>query len=157
MHLGLFLRILIGMAVEILPASLRDLISLRKLEKVCFPLDAWPLLDMIGALTFPNVVRYKAVDGEEMVGFIAGEVRAPTKTGWIATVCVHPDFRRRGIAQQLLQLCETKMHQPRVRLTVRESNSSAIALYRVNGYQQVKRWRKYYKGGEDGIVMEKLL
>jgi ribosomal protein S18 acetylase RimI-like enzyme len=49
------------------------------------------------------------------------------------------------------------MHQPRVRLTVRESNSSAIALYRVNGYQQVKRWRKYYKGGEDGIVMEKLL
>lgn len=153
----MFLRILFVMTVEILPASLRDLISLRKLEKICFPLDAWPLLDMIGALSFPNVVRYKAVEGDAMVGFIAGEVRGPTRTGWIATLCVHPDYRRRGIAQELLHLAEEEMHQPRVRLTVRESNHAAITLYRVNGYQEVNRWRSYYNGGEDGIVMEKLL
>ncbi|MEJ2758729.1 MAG: N-acetyltransferase [Anaerolineales bacterium] len=144
------------MAVEIVPASLKDLIPVRKLEKICFPLDAWPLLDLIGALTFPNVVRYKGMVDEELVAFIAGEIRNANRTGWIATVGVHPDYRRQGIAQQLLDLVEAEMAQPRIRLTVRESNQKAISLYRNRGYYEVNRWRNYYKGGEDGIVMEKL-
>lgn len=129
---------------------------LRKLEKLCFPLDAWPLLDMIGALSFPHVVRYKVRDGDEMVGFIAGEVRGATRTGWIATLCVHPDYRRQGIGEELLRICEEKMGQPRIRLTVRESNQGAVKLYQANGYYEVNRWKQYYKGGEDGVVMEKI-
>lgn len=144
------------MTVEIMPASLRDLLPLRKLEKLCFPVDAWPLLDLIGALSFTNVVRYKGTVGEELAAFIAGEIRSSTRTGWIATVCVHPDYRRQGIADQLLDRVEVEMGQPRVRLTVRESNTGAIALYQHRGYYEVNRWRNYYKGGEDGIVMEKL-
>ena len=143
-------------ALEIHPASLFDLTALRKLEKLCFPLDAWPLLDMIGALTFPNIVRYKALWNGEMIGFIAGEIRLAARVGWIATVCVHPDYRRRGIGEQLIRLCEREMAQPRIRLTVRQSNQAAINLYRVNGYVEVDRWRRYYNGGEDGIVMEKI-
>jgi ribosomal protein S18 acetylase RimI-like enzyme len=142
--------------IEIVSASLFDLPTLRKLEKLCFPVDAWPLLDMIGALSLPNVVRYKAVADREMIGFIAGELRTASRTGWIATVCVHPDYRRRGIGEQLIHLCEHEMGQPRVRLSVRESNYGAINLYRVNGYIEIDRWRKYYKGGEDAIVMEKI-
>ena len=143
-------------ALEIRPASLFDLTALRRLEKLCFPLDAWPLLDMIGALTFPNIVRFKALWNGEMIGFIAGEIRLATRTGWIATVCVHPDYRRRGIGEQLIRLCEREMAQPRIRLTVRQSNQAAINLYRVNGYIEIDRWRRYYNGGEDGIVMEKI-
>lgn len=142
---------------EFVPATLRDLIPLRRLEKLCFPLDAWPLLDMIGALTFPNTVRFKVRDAEEIVAFIVGEVRGSTRTGWIATVCVHPDYRRQGIAEALLRLCEQEMSQPRIRLTVRESNLGAIKLYQANGYYEVSRWKQYYKGGEDGVVMEKIL
>ncbi|MCB2178653.1 GNAT family N-acetyltransferase [bacterium] len=145
------------MTVEILPASLKDLFPLRKLEKICFPVDAWPMLDLIGALSFSNVVRYKGAVGEELMAFIAGEIRTSTRTGWIATVCVHPDYRRQGIAHQLLDLVEPEMEQPRVRLTVRETNVGAIALYHHRGYYEVNRWRNYYKGGEDGIVMEKLM
>ena len=142
--------------IDIVSASLFDLPTLRKLEKLCFPVDAWPLLDMIGALSLPNVIRYKAVAAGEMIGFIAGELRIASRTGWIATVCVHPDYRRRGIAERLIRLCEHEMGQPRVRLSVRESNHGAINLYRVNGYIEIDRWRKYYKGGEDAIVMEKI-
>ena len=142
--------------IEIVSASLFDLPTLRKLEKLCFPIDAWPLLDMIGALSLPNVIRYKAVVNGEMIGFIAGELRIASRTGWIATVCVHPEYRRRGIGEQLIRLCEHEMGQPRVRLSVRESNHGAINLYRVNGYIEIDRWRKYYKGGEDAIVMEKI-
>jgi ribosomal-protein-alanine N-acetyltransferase len=144
--------------VSILPASVFDLSSLRKLEKLCFPVDAWPLLDMIGALTFPNIVRYKAVTIQgEMVGFIAGEIKLGREMGWIATVCVHPDFRRNGIARALMLKAEHEMGQPRVRLTVRESNEGAIRMYEESGYVRVDRWRAYYNGGEDGVVMEKVL
>ncbi len=91
-----------------------------------------------------------------MVGFIAGEIRFPARIGWIATVAVHPDHRRRGIARKLIHLVEEEMAQPRVRLTVRESNQVAINLYQQDGYFQINRWEKYYKDGEDGIVMEKI-
>ncbi len=50
-----------GVAIE--PATLRDLGALRHLEQVCFPKDAWPLLDLIGVLTFRGVMRLKAVNG----------------------------------------------------------------------------------------------
>jgi ribosomal-protein-alanine N-acetyltransferase len=142
--------------LQIQPANLFDLSAVRQLEKVCFPVDAWPLLDLIGALSFPNIVRYKAVLDSEMVGFIAGEIRFPARIGWIATVAVHPDHRRKGIGRRMIHMVEEEMDQPRVRLTVRESNKAAINLYEQDGYIQINRWVKYYKGGEDGIVMEKI-
>jgi ribosomal-protein-alanine N-acetyltransferase len=142
---------------KIQTAGLRDLNQVRQLEKLCFPVDAWPFLDMIGVLTLPNVVRYKLeVDGN-LIGFVAGDIRRIKQTGWIATICIHPDFRRRGLAEKLLVICEEAMQMPRVKLTVRETNKAALMLYKVNGYQQVGRWRRYYKGGEDGVVMEKVL
>lgn len=144
-------------SIQILPASWRDLNPVRKLEKLCFPVDAWPFLDMIGVLSFPNIVRYKAVEGEEVIGFVAGDVRRIERTGWIATICVHPDHRGRGLGSVLLEICEEKMGMPKVKLSVRESNTQAIDMYYRNGYARVGTWRKYYKGGEDGVVMEKVL
>ena len=141
---------------QIQPAGIKDLGALRSLEKICFPLDAWPFLDMIGALTLPNIVRYKMEVNGKLIGFIAGDIRKMQRIGWIASVCIHPDFRRRGLAEKLLALCEREMQMPRIKLTVRASNSAAIMLYRQNGYLQVGRWRNYYKGGEDGVVMEKM-
>ena len=49
-----------GSLATIQPATWRDLNSLRHLERLCFPKDAWPLLDLVGVLTLPNVVRLKA-------------------------------------------------------------------------------------------------
>ncbi len=145
-----------GSAVQLLPASWRDLGTVRVLEKLCFPLDAWPLLDMIGVLSMPGVERFKAHLNDELVGFVAGDVRRYQHTGWIATICVHPDYQGHGIGQQLLAHCEQAMGMPRVRLSVRSSNETAIAMYHNNGYSRVGRWPRYYKGGEDGIVMEKI-
>jgi ribosomal-protein-alanine N-acetyltransferase len=48
-------------AMIIAQATLRDLNALRKIERVCFPKDAWPLLDLISVLSFPGVVHLKAV------------------------------------------------------------------------------------------------
>ncbi len=146
-----------GSQVEISPASWRDLSAARQLEKICFPQDGWPLLDMIGVLTFPQTVRYKAILDEKMVGFVAGEIRKSQSTGWIATISVHPDLRGEGLGTKLLNLCEKGMGMPKVKLSVRVSNLNAIEMYRRNGYYDVGRWKNYYKGKMDALVMEKTI
>jgi ribosomal protein S18 acetylase RimI-like enzyme len=141
--------------VEIVPAAWRDLGALRTLERVCFPKDAWPLLDLIGVLSFPNVVRLKAVINNEMVGFVAGDIRSSNGLAWIATIGVLPDYRRRGVATQLLRACEERLSTYTIRLSVREDNIPAITLYMKLGYKRVGMWPAYYQDGSDAIVLEK--
>ena len=141
--------------VTIEPASLRDLNALRFVEKVCFPKDAWPLMDLIGVLTFPGVVRLKAVNGREMVGFIAGDIRRLEGVAWIASVGVLPEYRGKGIGSALILACEDKISVSRIRLCVRVSNESAIRLYERIGYTRVGEWTRYYQDGESALVMEK--
>jgi ribosomal-protein-alanine N-acetyltransferase len=141
----------------ITPANWRNLFALNTLEKLCFKEDAWPLIELMGVLTFPNVVRLQAIVADEMVGFIAGDPRKNEKTGWILMLGVHPQWRRKGIAKDLLTLCEQEMKMPRVKLTVRRSNEPALKLYENLGYQQVDIWSKYYRNSEDGLVFEKNL
>ena len=139
------------------PANWRDLNAIRKLEQVCFPKDAWPLWDIIGVLTLSNVVRFKAIAGEQLVGFIAADVRPNQNTAWIATVGVLPEYRQGGVGGALLQACEEHIQLPRVRLNVRVSNEAAIRLYRHNGYAQTGLWPGYYQDGEDAFIFEKEL
>lgn len=143
--------------MEIQTANLRDLGSLRRLEKVCFDKDAWPLLDLIAVLTWPDVVRLKAVENGVMVGFVVGDPRPSQALAWIATIGVDPGYQRRGIGRALLRACEGHFKLPRVRLTVRISNNGAISLYEQEGYHTYDVWRNYYNDGEDGLVMEKTL
>lgn len=137
-------------------ANWRDLNGLRQLESVCFDEDAWPLWDLVAVLTFPDVVRLKAVVDDRLVGFAAGDIRRSEKVGWITTLGVQPEYRRAGIARALLTACEEGMNMPRVRLSVRRSNVSAISLYHAAGYYQMGVWEGYYIGGEDALVLEKV-
>jgi ribosomal protein S18 acetylase RimI-like enzyme len=141
--------------MEIIPATLRDLNALRKLERVCFEKDSWPIFDLIAVLTFPDVVRLKAMEDNKMVGFIAGDPRPSQGFSWIATIAVLPEYRRKGIGRALLHACEAQLRTPRLRLSVRTSNQSAIILYEHEGYRAMDVWKAYYNDGENAIVMEK--
>ena len=141
--------------MDILTATLRDLGSLRRVEQACFPKDAWPLLDLMAVLTWPDVIRLKAVVDGQMVGFIAGDPRRSQGLAWIATLGVLPEYRRQGIARTLLLECEKQLNSPRLRLCVRMDNAAAIRLYEQEGYAHVDTWKKYYNDGGEALVMEK--
>lgn len=142
--------------MDILPASILDLNSLRHLEQACFPKDAWPLFDLVAVLTFPDVVRLKAIEDGQMVGFVAGDERSRENLAWIATIGVLPGYQRRGIGRALLHACEFRLKLERIRLCVRPSNESAISMYRQEGYLDVDSWPRYYDDGESALVMEKI-
>jgi len=63
--------------------------------------------------------------------------RVSPQSGHITQICVHPDFRRRGLARILLTLaasCFLRQGVSEISLTVTEANTDAIGLYRAEGY-----------------------
>jgi ribosomal-protein-alanine N-acetyltransferase len=75
----------------------------------------------------------------------------------IATLATHPDFRRQGIAEQLLVEALEKAHSEGARSTlleVRAGNAPAQALYRKYGFEAVGCRERYYKdNNEDAVLM----
>lgn len=142
--------------MTILPASFLDVGPLQRIERACFEHDAWPFLDLMAVLTFPDVIRLKAVEDGQMIGFVAGDPRKSRQYSWIATIGVLPEYQRKGIGRALLRACEDQLQTPSIRLCVRIDNGGAIRLYEQEDYQRIDVWRNYYKGGGDALVMEKL-
>lgn len=155
-------------AFAIARAGWRDLRAARALERLCFGADAWGYFELGFTLIQPGLARFKALDGgrsersghgerddRPVVGLVIGESRPFEGAGWVASICVHPAYQRRGIGGALLAACEAALPQRVIKLTVRESNRQAIALYRQFGYERVAVWQNYYASGEDGLVMEK--
>ena len=72
---------------------------------------------------------------------------------------MHPDFRRRGIAEALVNelVARLKSRESRsLTLEVRASNLSAITLYEKLGFSQIGRRKNYYRNPrEDALILRK--
>ena len=143
--------------INISPASLWDLSAIRAIKRVTFPKDAWPLLEMVGVLTFASVERWKAEHGERLVGFVAADIRKSQDLAWIATISVDPDYQRQGVGNRLMDKVEALVGVKHMRLSARAGNRAAIQLYQGRGYEQIDVWPEYYSGKENAVVMEKTL
>lgn len=81
----------------------------------------------------------------------------------LLNVVTHPDWRRRGIARELLLYALEALRQQGtcvIFLEVRVSNAGAIALYRQLGFVECGLRRGYYPaadGREDALVMQRSL
>jgi ribosomal-protein-alanine N-acetyltransferase len=75
----------------------------------------------------------------------------------IASLAMHPGFRRRGIAKQLLVVALDKAYAEGARaalLEVRAGNEAARNMYQKFGFEEVGRRERYYKDNhEDAILM----
>jgi ribosomal protein S18 acetylase RimI-like enzyme len=97
-----------------------------------------------GCGAFSAPVSHVIVDraSREMVALVLGS-RVSPESGHITQLCVHPQFRRRGLARMLLTLaasCFLRMGVTEISLTVTESNTEAIELYRADGYDCAHRF-----------------
>ena len=91
-----------------------------------------------GCGTFSPQVSHVVVErhSREMVALVLGS-RVSPESGHITQVCVHPNYRRLGLARMLLSVVAfhfMRLGATEISLTVTESNSEAIDLYLAEGY-----------------------
>ena len=91
-----------------------------------------------GCGAFSAQVSHVVVErrSREMVALVLGS-RVSPESGHITQVCVHPDYRRRGLARMLLSVaasCFLRLGASEISLTVTEANTQAIDLYHAEGY-----------------------
>ena len=144
-------------------AKPEDIEEIVRLEAVCFPTEPWSrqmFLEELENDLALFVVAEDAGAGEgsgrgRIAGYLIAWVIAPVECQ-IGSIAVLPEYRRRGIARQLLEiLLETcrKTKTPETYLEVRVSNAAAIELYRSLGFETDGLRKSYYQDGEDALTM----
>jgi [ribosomal protein S18]-alanine N-acetyltransferase len=144
------------------PMALADVPTIGELEILCFPAPWSPdtyrnelLHNRFGSywvleplatseLALPPIVAY---GGYWLMG---DEVH-------IVTVATHPQFRRQGLSEGLMQMMIAECRKAGaalVTLEVRVSNTAAQQLYTKLGFVEVGLRRRYYHdNGEDALLM----
>jgi len=143
------------MSVVLRKMTFDDLEQVAAIDQLSFSLP-WPARSFQFELTDNPASRCWVA---ELDGRVVGMVVA-----WlivdeihIATIAIHPDFRKQGLGEKLLshtlQSAKTEGAVSSF-LEVREGNDAAIKMYRKFGYIKSGRREGYYKdNGEDAILM----
>ena len=142
--------------IRITPMTAGQVPAVAELEKICFS-DPWSEKSLGEELHNPLSLWLTAAEGDTLCGYIGSQtVLGETD---MMNVAVHPDFRRRGIAEGLiLSLVEAlkKQQSHQLTLEVRASNAPAIGLYEKLGFSQVGRRPNYYRNPrEDALILRK--
>ena len=140
------------MCYEFLPLTKEMVPALSKLEKLCFSVP-WTESMFLGELE-NAYASYQVIlfEGSPVAYMGLWQV---ADEGHITNVAVHPDHRKKGLAQRLIAyFCEyAKTHGLcLLTLEVRERNEDAIRLYEKAGFVPVGRRARYYEGKEDALL-----
>ncbi len=130
--------------------------QIAKLETVCFS-DPWSEKSVASELANPLSLWLVAMDGDTVAGYIGSQ--AVEGEADVMNIAVHPDYRRRGIARELVNRLVAALGELgnySLALEVRQSNAPAIALYEALGFHQVGVRPNYYRNPkENGLIYKK--
>jgi len=135
--------------------TLEDIPAVVALDQLSFTLP-WPERSFRFELTDNPASRCWVYESDgKIVGVIVAWMLVDE--AHIATIATHPDYRRQGIAQELLTYTLRYMSKEGAVtsfLEVRENNLAAQEMYRKFGYEVSGRRKRYYKDtNEDAILM----
>ena len=140
--------------VEIRPVRTEDLRLVYELEEQSFR-DPFPNY-FIDQLADANPETFLvAVYSGAIVGYAVVDDWPDHQH--VVSIAVRDGFRRRGIAQALLDNLFERSRPGPLRLELRRSNHEALQLYMKNDFREKGITHSYYTDGEDAIQMEKLI
>ena len=102
----------------------------------------------------PDEITILAYRNDKIVGYIV--YSTVLDECHILNVAVHPDFRRMGIAQKMLNFLFKEGKKEGIKfyyLEVRVDNAPAINFYKNNGFKELGLRKGYYRDGTDALVM----
>ncbi|MBQ2785646.1 MAG: ribosomal protein S18-alanine N-acetyltransferase [Oscillospiraceae bacterium] len=130
--------------------------QVAELERMCFS-TPWSEKSIATELQNDLALWMVALHDDTVVGYVGSQTVCGETD--MMNVAVHPDWRRRGIGEILVEqlIVELKRRcSSSLSLEVRSSNAPAIALYEKLGFCQVGRRPNYYRNPkEDALILRK--
>ena len=136
-------------------AEERDILAIEGLEQVCFT-DPWSYESLEHDILNNKLSFYIVAEVEGVVCGYVG-IWNIVDEGHITNVAVSPDYRRKHIASNMLDVLIASCQEAgveRFTLEVRAGNEPAKALYAGKGFKEISVRKGYYQdNGEDAIIM----
>ncbi len=136
-------------------AEERDIMAIEGLEQVCFS-DPWSYESLEHDILNNKLSFYIVAEVEGVVCGYVG-IWNIVDEGHITNVAVSPDYRRKHIASNMLDVLIASCQEAgveRFTLEVRAGNEPAKALYAGKGFKEISVRKGYYQdNGEDAIIM----
>ena len=136
-----------------------DFETLYRIDQICFPKGiSYGRFEMKVYIRAKGSFCLLAETGGNVAGFVLAEL-APDE-GHIVTLDVLEEYRRQGIASQLLAAVENEASLrggQRLVLETATTNDAAIALWKKRGYRRLGLIKDYYGRGLDAFRMAKEL
>jgi ribosomal-protein-alanine N-acetyltransferase len=133
--------------------------AMYALDVVCFqPVFRFSRRAMRGFAEARGAITVLAEANEELVGFCIVEMR--DGVGYVVTLDVAPEWRRQGLARQLMGEMESRVGGAggeAITLHVYAGNTGAILFYERAGYGRVGKQTGFYGRGLDALVYVKRL
>lgn len=144
-----------GDSYIVVPMSAEHIDGVWEVEKLAFS-TPWSKEAFTKEVTENNFAFYLVVlDGEKVVAYVGSWIIIDECH--ITNVAVHPDFRKQGIAHQLLEILIDTLRlrgTMAITLEVRVSNKPAQLLYKKLGFEENGIRKGYYSdNNEDAIIM----
>ncbi len=110
--------------------------------------------EMLNPLSHCFVAKSEESPEEPLVGFVC--FRNVEDESELLNICVHPQYRRLGVARGLMEFYVSFSTKTRTfYLEVDSLNRSAIRLYELLLYKPVGIRKKFYRGKNDALLMAK--
>lgn len=130
--------------------------AIAELEKMCFR-DPWSINSISSELNNPLSTWLVAVEDGVVCGYVGSQ--SVLDGADMMNIAVHPDYRKQGIAYNLVDKLIGLLKAKNVislSLEVRVSNENAISLYHKMGFEVIGRRPGYYRNPrEDAYIMRK--
>lgn len=144
--------------IEIRSAVPSDLGEIVRIETEAFGTEAFSRRQLLYLITRAKGAFFVALDAGRPVGYLSLLERPRFANLRIYSVATVPEARGLGIGQSLLDRAAEYARERNVReitLEVNIANTTALALYRKNGFSTTSRLPGYYHDGTDGWRMKR--
>lgn len=142
------------MEFRIVDVSTEHIPQIEEIERECFS-RPWTAEQLKSQMRDAQHEFIAAMDGGRVLGYVG--LMYVLDEGYISNVAVHPEARRQGIGDALIDALAAKAAELELAfltLEVRESNAPAIALYAKHGFHPVGKRKNYYDAPkEDAVLM----
>lgn len=139
--------------IDIIKMDKSHIANVAQIEAEVFS-TPWSAKAFENALAMENALFYVALAEGEVAGYCGLYLAADE--GEITNVAAAPGWRRRKIAQRLLQKTMAEAHDrgvQRIFLEVRSQNAPAVELYQKEGFHTVGRRKNYYQRPQDDALV----